>query len=95
MIKKKKPAKPSAMTTAFGLMQASSLFYPVMLTQESQEISESRAAELLGMSIEKYRDMKEQAIEAVMRLVRDIPSPLASVFDVLAKRPDLLVDEWQ
>ena len=81
------------MTTAFGLMQASSLFYPVMLTQERQEISESRAAELLGMSIEKYRDMKEQAIEAVMRLVIDIPSPLASVFDVLAKRPDLLGNE--
>lgn len=62
---------------------AASLWYPVMLAQQAGEISESKAAELLGMNIETYRDKKWTAIKAVMQLVNSLPSPLTSLLDIM------------
>jgi hypothetical protein len=73
-----------------NLLRGSSLWYPVMLAQERGELSESRAAELLALSINDYREQKHAAVQAVARLVTDLPSPLKSLAEVIMKRPDLL-----
>jgi hypothetical protein len=59
-----------------------------MLAQERGEISEAKGAELLGMSLLDYRERKETAIQAVIRLVSDLPSPLTSLVDILRERPE-------
>lgn len=75
--------------TTIGVTHAASLWYPVMLAQESGEISESKGAELLGMNILQYRAAKHDAITTVMRLVNELPSPLISLLDVLLEKPEL------
>ena len=74
---------------SLGVSRAASLWYPIMLAQESGEISESKGAELLGMSILDYREHKGNAIQAVMRLVDELPSPLISLVEAIAARPEL------
>lgn len=71
------------------LVRGASLWYPIMLAQEMGEISESKAAELLGMNIIKYREYKEQAVDAVKRFIQELPSPLTSLFDAVAHKPEL------
>lgn len=74
--------------TILNLVRAGSLWYPIMLAQERGEISESKGAELLGMSLLDYREHKETAIQAVIRLVSDLPSPLTSLVDILREKPE-------
>ena len=77
------------MSSSIRVMRAASLWYPVMLAQERGEISEAKGAELLGMSILDYREHKETAIQAVMRLVSELPSPLCSLLEALQEKPEL------
>jgi hypothetical protein len=65
------------------ITHAASLWYPIMLTQERGEISEAKAAELLGLTIESYREKREQVIETVMQFVKTLPSGLTSLLDIL------------
>lgn len=58
------------------IMKASSLIYPIMLAQEAGEISESKAAELIGLDIVSYREVKQEAIQSIVGMVRSLPSPL-------------------
>lgn len=71
------------------VLRAASLWYPIMLAQERGELSEAKAAELLGVSVLDYRERKEQAISAVTNLVKSLPSPLLSLLDALREKPDL------
>lgn len=71
-----------------GVTRAASLWYPVMLAQERGEISEAKAAELLGMHLIDYRCRREDAIQAVMQLVTNLPSPLTSLLEAIAARPE-------
>lgn len=74
---------------SLGVSRAASLWYPIMLAQERGEISESKGAELLGMNALDYREHKENAIQAVMRLINELPSPLTSLVEAIAARPEL------
>lgn len=69
--------------STLDVAHAGSLWYPIMLTQESGEISEAKAAELLGMTIENYRNRKQHAIATIMQLVTTLPSGLTSLVDIL------------
>jgi hypothetical protein len=55
--------------TAYTVVRAGSLWYPIMLAQLRSEISEEKAAELLGMNLIEYREHMDNAIQAVIRLV--------------------------
>ncbi len=59
-----------------AITQVSTLIYPIMLTQQAEEISEAKAAELIGVNIETYRQQKAQTIDAIMKMVKSLPSPL-------------------
>ena len=50
--------------TSLGITRAASYWYPTMLAQEAGEISESKAAELLGMGVVEYRNRKSEAISS-------------------------------
>lgn len=69
------------------LTQLASLVYPIMLTQEAGEISEAKAAELLGFDIVSYREKKREAIQAVLGLVEQLPSPLLLLLDGMKGLP--------
>jgi len=69
--------------------RAASLWYPIMLAQERGEISEAKGAELLGMNLLQYREHKDTAIQAVVRLVSELPSPLISLVEAIAAKPEL------
>lgn len=69
------------------LTQAASLVYPIMLAQEAEEISESKAAELIGLNIQTYRERKAQAIKAILDVVTELPSPLALLLEGTKERP--------
>lgn len=73
--------------TSLGITRAASFWYPTMLTQEAGEISESKAAELLGMNIEEYRMAKYNAIHSVMELINNLPSPLNSLLGIVDNKP--------
>ena len=72
---KKKPL------SSLDLCRAASLYYPVILTQMEGEISESRAAELLGMDIVSLREMRIKTVQAVLRLLEELPSPLTLLLE--------------
>ncbi len=78
------------MISTLNVANAARLWYPVMLAQEAGEISESKGAELLGLSVIEYRMKKQQAILAVKTLVEQLPSPLISLVDILREQPELL-----
>lgn len=78
--------------TSLGITRASSYWYPTMLAQEAGEISESKAAELLGVGLEEYRMMKYKAIRAVMDLIENLPSPLVSLWEVVKNKPEFFND---
>lgn len=71
------------------ILQAASLWYPVMLADERGHLSEAKGAELLGVPIDDYRKAKENAIAVVLRLVSELQSPLTSVVDILREKPEL------
>lgn len=72
------------------LMRLGQLVYPILLTLEAGEISESKAAELLGLPIERIRDVRWQAIQAVLSMVTQLPSPLNLLLEsTLAKQKSL------
>lgn len=70
------------------IANGASLWYPIMLAQESGEISEAKAAELLGMNLIEYRTHKENAILVVIRLTKELKSPLCSLLDAIVARPE-------
>ena len=70
------------------ILRAGSLWYPIMLAQERGELSHSKAAELLGLNLEAYREQKEAAIEAIIALVNSLPSELTSLLAVLRDQPE-------
>ncbi len=62
--------------SSVDLAKLGSLVYPIMLAQNAGSISESKASELLAMTIERYREEKMKAIVAIESLVESLPSPL-------------------
>ena len=54
------------MITSLGVTRAASYWYPTMLAEAAGNISESKAAELLGMNIEEYQQRRYDAIQAVL-----------------------------
>lgn len=78
--------------TSLGITRASSFWYPVMLAQTSDEISESKAAELLGIGLEEYRRARHQAIRAVLELIENLPSPMVSLWEVIKNKPEFFND---
>lgn len=79
---------PSYRITSLGITRAASFWYPTMLAQEAGELSESRAAELLGLGLLEYRRAKSNAIQAVAQLLENLPSPLVSLMQVVRERPE-------
>lgn len=75
--------------STLNVQRAASFYHPVMLAQESGEISEAKAAELLGLDVMTYREHKQQVIMQVMKLVEVSLFPLRSVLDIMKARPDL------
>jgi len=73
---------------SLGITRAASYWYPTMLAEAAGEIGESKAAELLGMSIVEYRNRRYDAIEAVKQLIENLPSPLVSLLDVVKHQPE-------
>src|SRR5574343_528263 len=82
----------SCRITSLGITRAASFWYPTMLTQESGEISESKAAELLGLNIEDYREKKYNAIKVVLYLIEHLPSPFVSIMEVIRENPEFFND---
>ena len=74
--------------TSLGITRAASFWFPVMITQEAGEISESKAAELLGIGLEEYRKEKHATIRAVLDLIENLPSPLVSLWEVIKNKPE-------
>ena len=66
----------SLINSSLSLFRLGQIVYPIMLTQEFGEISEAKAAELIGVDIVTYRMKKHEAIKAVMGMVESLPSPL-------------------
>jgi hypothetical protein len=64
------------MLSSTNLCKVGALVYPIMLTQQCGEISEAKAAELLDMRIEDYREKKAEAVQAVCAAIKLLPSPL-------------------
>jgi len=78
--------------SSLGITRAASYWYPTMLAEAAGEIGESKAAELLGMSIVEYRNRRYDAIEAVKQLIENLPSPLVSIVQVLDRQPEFFND---
>lgn len=74
--------------STLDVQRAASLWYPVMLAQASGELSEARAAELLGLNLSDYRNHKELAIKTVSLLANTLSSPLRSVVEPIQDRPE-------
>ena len=75
--------------TSLGITRAASYWYPTMLAEAAGEISENKAAELLGMSIVEYRNRRYDAIQAVMDFIHSLPSPLVSLIQAVYQKPEL------
>lgn len=78
------------MISTLLVKNAASLWYPIMMAQMAHEISESKAAELLGIGVPRYQEERQNAIEAVMEMIHKLPSPLISLLGIMKDRPDLL-----
>lgn len=74
--------------TSLGITRAASYWYPTMLAESAGEISESKAAELLGLTINEYRERRYDAIQAVRQLIKNLPSPLVSIVQTLDHQPE-------
>lgn len=78
--------------SSLGITRAASYWYPTMLAEAAGEIGESKAAELLGMSIVEYRNRRYDAIQAVLNLIENLPSPLVSIIQVVDHQPEFFND---
>lgn len=76
---------PSTLT----VLHAASLWYPIMLAEAHGEISVAKAAELLSMSLSEYEREKANAIQSVIDFIGKLPSPLNSLVEAIAARPEL------
>ena len=74
--------------TSLGITRAASYWYPTMLAEANGDISESKAAELLGMVVVEYRNRKYDAIDAVLHLINTLPSPLVSIVQAIKDQPE-------
>lgn len=83
---------PGYRITSLGITRAASFWYPTMLAQAEGELSESRAAELLGLNLLEYRRAKFNAIQAVQQFIENLPSPLVSLMQVVREKPEILND---
>lgn len=72
--------KKTVLTTS-DLIKVAGLVYPILLAQEAGEISESKAAELLGKDIVSLREIKLQAIKAIVAMLEQLPSPLSLLLE--------------
>ena len=87
------------MITSLGITRAASYWYPTMLAEAAGEISEAKAAELLGMGIVEYRKRRYDAIQAVLGrydaiqavldFIHVLPSPIVSLLDAIEQKPEL------
>jgi len=75
-----------------GITRAASYWYPTMLAEAAGEIGESKAAELLGLNLEEYRQRRHDAIEAVKQLIENLPSPLVSIIQIVDHQPEFFND---
>ena len=78
--------------TSLGITRAASYWYPTMLAEAAGEIGESKAAELLGLNLEEYRQRRHDAIEAVKQLIENLPSPLVSIIQIVDHQPEFFND---
>ena len=69
------------------LLRVTPLVYPIMLTQEVGEITESKAAELIGLDIVSYREVKAKAVGAIMAMLEQLPSPLILLLEGTKAQP--------
>jgi hypothetical protein len=69
------------------LCRLGSMVYPIMLTQEAGQISEAKAAELIGLDIVTYREQKAKAIQAILTMLEELPSPLILLLADMKGRP--------
>lgn len=76
---------------SLDLVKYGNLWYPIMLAEEFGEITESKAVELLGITIEEYRDKKWKALQAVRQFIKDLPSPLVSIIDAIKKEEEQII----
>jgi hypothetical protein len=79
--------KPKVTTcTSLQLVQIADLFYPVIVAQLMGEISEAKAAELVGKNIEDYRWLKTRIARSLMDFLQSLPSPLTSLLELIEDR---------
>jgi len=74
------------------LHQSVALSSKAMLAEAAGEIGESKAAELLGMNVEEYRNRRYDAIHAVLQLIENLPSPLVSIIQIVDHQPGFFND---
>lgn len=74
--------------SSLELCKLGQLVYPIMLAQEAGEISESKAAELLGMDIITYRETKQRAIASIVQMLESLPSPLILLLEGTKAKPE-------
>lgn len=74
--------------SSLELSRLGALVYPIMLAQEAGEVSESKAAELLGLDIVTYREKKQTAIAAIAKMVESLPSPLILLLEGTKAKPN-------
>lgn len=67
--------------TVMSLSKLGRLVYPILLAQEAGELSESCASELLGKDIVSLREIKHNAISAVVGMLETLPSPMHLLLD--------------
>ena len=64
-----------------AVIKAGSIVVPFMLAQELGVMSESKACELLGCNIEEYREHKYKIVEAVQKLLEDMPCDIMFILN--------------
>lgn len=82
-----KGTKCNGQISTLELSRLASLVYPILLAQEAGEISEAKAAELLGMDIVTMRETKWKAIKAVTEMIESLPSPLILLLEGTKEKP--------
>jgi hypothetical protein len=73
--------------TNHSIFTLSHLVYPILLAQEAGEITEAKAAELIGKDIVSLRELKAKAVKAIVKMVKSLPSPLISLLEGMKDWP--------
>ena len=82
-VKKKLPL------TSLNMVRVSQLTYPILMTQMEGEISEAKAAELIGVDIVSLRVLKTQVVKSIMDLLESLPSPLTLLLEGMKEQQKL------